>query len=124
LYVDDDQDIQMVTKYALEEIGGFEVKVASSGPEAIKYGPAFRPQLVLLDVMMPGMDGTTTLKEMRRMPGFSETPIVFLTAKVQPDEIRKYYELGGLDVITKPYDPMKLSDQIQQIWQKYNEQKK
>lgn len=116
LYVEDEPDIQKVAKLALEHVGGFEVMVCGSGPDAIENGPAFDPDLILLDVMMPGMDGPATLAALRKIDCLSETPAVFLTAKVLPTEIERYKALGALDVIAKPFDPMTLSDQVRAVW--------
>jgi len=116
LYVEDEPDIQKVVKMTLEVVGGFEVMVCSSGPEAIEQGPAFAPDLCLLDVMMPGMDGPATLVELKKFEQFGSTPFAFLTAKVQEDEIAHYKELGAVDVIIKPFDPMSLPDQVRGIW--------
>lgn len=116
LYVEDDSDIQEVAKMALEAVGGFTVKICSSGQEALDGAPDFDPQFILLDVMMPGMDGPTTLGELRKLPGFAEKPVVFMTAKVMQSEVSRYKELGAVDVIPKPFDPMAISDQIKEIW--------
>ena len=72
--------------------------------------------LILLDVMMPGMDGPETLRELRRVPETSNTPVIFMTAKVQSSEIQKYKDMGAVEVIAKPFDPMTLSDQIKSVW--------
>ncbi|HEY6929866.1 MAG TPA: response regulator [Thermoanaerobaculia bacterium] len=117
LYVEDDADIQTVAALALEAVGGFQVKICSSGREAIAAAPGFRPDLILLDVMMPGMDGPATLKALRQLPGIAQTPIVFMTAKVQPAEIAQYKGLGALDVIAKPFDPMKLAATVRSIYE-------
>ena len=117
LYVEDEPDIQAVAKLALEAIGGFTVKICSSGQEALTELPPFAPDLVLLDVMMPGMDGPTTLKALRNLEAARETPVIFMTAKVQPQEVAQYKALGALDVIAKPFDPMALSDMVRSIWQ-------
>jgi len=116
LYVEDEPDIQQVARMALELAGGFTVEVCGSGPEALERAPGFDPQLFLLDVMMPGMDGPTTLAELRRLPQLAATPVIFMTAKVQPAEVAQYRELGAIDVIAKPFDPMKLSDTIREMW--------
>ena len=116
LYVEDEPDIQKVAKLALEHVGGFEVLVCSSGPEAIENGPGFEPDMILLDVMMPGMDGPATLEALRKIESLKEVPAVFLTAKVLPTEIQRYKELGALDVIAKPFDPMGLSEQVRAVW--------
>lgn len=116
LYVEDEPDIQMVARLALEALGGFTVEICSSGDEALQRAPGFQPQLFLLDVMMPGMDGPSTLKMLRALPQFASTPIIFLTAKVQPGEVAGYRELGAVDVISKPFDPMTLANRVQDIW--------
>ena len=116
LYVEDEPDIQMVARLALETLGGFTVEVCSSGNEAIERAPAFQPQFILLDVMMPGMDGPSTLKALRGLPQTAAIPVVFMTAKVQPGEVAHYLELGAVDVIAKPFDPMTLGNKVQDIW--------
>lgn len=87
LYVEDEPDIQMIARVALENVGGFELMVCSSGPEAIEKAESFGPDLLLLDVMMPGMDGPSTLQELRKIPSIAKTPVMFMTAKVQPQEV-------------------------------------
>ncbi|HID49778.1 MAG TPA: response regulator, partial [Chromatiales bacterium] len=85
---------------------------------AIAAAAGFRPELLLIDVMMPDMDGPTTLAALRDLPGLTDTPAIFITAKVQPDEIAQLQNHGAVDIITKPFDPMTLSDQIRRIWDK------
>jgi two-component system OmpR family response regulator len=116
LYVEDEADIQAVAKLALEMVGGFTVKVCSSGEEAMREAVAFAPDMVLLDVMMPGMDGPTTLAALRTLPSLLKVPVAFMTAKVQPQEVAHYKSLGALDVIAKPFDPMTLADKVRTIW--------
>jgi len=118
LYVEDEPDIQAVAKIALEAVGGFELKTCSSGDEAIAAAAAFAPDLLLLDVMMPGMDGPTTLAELRKLPGLENTPVIFMTAKVQPQEVEHFKSLGAVEVIAKPFDPMGLADQVREAWSK------
>lgn len=118
LYVEDEPDIQAVAKIALEAVGGFELKVFSSGEEALANAVSYAPDLLLLDVMMPGMDGPTTLKALKELPELANTPAIFMTAKVQPTEVAEYKALGALDVIAKPFDPMTLSENIKVIWKK------
>ena len=117
LYVEDEPDIQAVARLALEALGGYTVEICSSGTDAISRAPDFLPQLILLDVMMPGMDGPTTLKKLRELALFANTPVVFMTAKVQPAEVAGYKALGAVDVIPKPFDPMTLAAQVQAIWE-------
>jgi CheY-like chemotaxis protein len=116
LFVEDDPDIQVIATMALEAVGGFSVLACGSGPEAVERLPAFSPDLVLLDVMMPGMDGPEILQALRRLPEAASTPVVFMTARVQASEIARYRQLGAVDVIPKPFDPMKIADTIQSIW--------
>jgi CheY-like chemotaxis protein len=117
LYVEDEPDIQAVAKLALEMVGGYQVKICSSGQEALDALGGFEPDLILLDVMMPGMDGPTTLQNLRADPVTAGIPVIFLTAKVQPSEVARYQALGALNVIAKPFDPMTLAAEIRQIWE-------
>lgn len=119
LYVEDEPDIQAVARIALETVGGFTLTICGSGKEALANAAAFAPDLLLLDVMMPGMDGVTTLQELRKQSAMSATPVMFMTAKVQPQEIAQLMSLGALDVIPKPFDPMTLADQIRRLWIKH-----
>ena len=120
LYVEDQPDIRAVTKVALEKIGGFELQICSGGEEAVATAVAFAPELFLLDVMMPGMDGPATLEALRKLPGLADVPVIFMTAKVQTNEVTEYMALGAIEVIAKPFDPMALSDQIRDAWQKHS----
>ena len=116
LYVEDEPDIRVVAQMALEAVGGFTVIACASGQEALNAAPGAGADLLLLDVMMPGMDGPTTLKGLRQLPATADTPVIFMTAKVQAAEVAVYKGLGALEVIPKPFDPMELSTQIQRIW--------
>jgi CheY-like chemotaxis protein len=116
LYVEDDPDIQAVVTMALEVVGGFAVHVASSGREALIAVQSSTPDLILLDVMMPDMDGPATLVELRQRPELAGTPVVFITAKVQASEIEHFKSLGAVDVIPKPFNPVTLAPQVQAIW--------
>jgi len=117
LLVEDAPDIQLVARIALEKTGGFTVEVCSSGIEALEKAEAFGPDLILLDVMMPGLDGPSTLRSLREFPSLTHTPVIFMTAKVQPQEIAQYVELGALNVIAKPFDPMGLAKTVREIWE-------
>lgn len=122
LLVEDEPDIRTVAKLALEAVGKFTVQLCSSGEEALEIAPDFKPDLLILDVMMPGMDGPTTLKTLRALPALSTTPALFMTAKVQPHEVVQYRELGAVDVISKPFDPMTLASTVHKIWTRYHDQ--
>ena len=118
LLVEDEPDIRTVAQLSLQAIGGFTVELCGSGPEALAKAPLFQPDLILLDVMMPGMDGPTTFQELRRRPELAGIPICFMTAKVQPQEVTQYKGMGALDVVPKPFDPMTLPTLIRTIWER------
>lgn len=120
LYVEDEPDIQAVAQIALENVGGFTVKICSSGEEALNSAVDFDADLILLDVMMPGMDGPSTLRALRRIPELVDTAAIFMTAKVQPQEIEHFKSLGAMDVIAKPFDPMTLATQITDTWNRHH----
>lgn len=120
LYVEDQADIRAVTEVALEKVGGFELQVCSGGEEALALAIDFAPDLFLLDVMMPGMDGPSTLQALWKLPGLENVPVIFMTAKVQTNEVAEYMAMGAIDVIFKPFDPMTLSNEIRDVWQKHS----
>jgi two-component system, OmpR family, response regulator len=120
LMVEDDPDIQTVAEMSLQDVGGFSVRLCSSGLEALSVVGEFMPDLILLDVMMPEMDGPTTLSELRNRDQFKAIPVIFMTAKVQPQEVEAYLLLGAIGVIHKPFDPMLLPGEIREIWQHHN----
>jgi CheY-like chemotaxis protein len=116
LYVEDEADIRVVAEIALEVVGGFTVTSCASGADALECVDRVRPDLLLLDMMMPGMDGLSTLEALRAHPATAATPVIFMTAKVQPAEVAHYKSVGALEVISKPFDPMALAEQIRSIW--------
>lgn len=118
MHVEDDRSIQAVAKVALEAIGGFQVLSCSGGQEALKNVLDFAPHFILLDVMMPDMDGPQTLERLRELINLEQIPVAFMTAKVQPNEIAHYLSLGAHGVIIKPFDPMQLASQVRTIWQR------
>lgn len=118
LYVEDDADIRTIAQLALEAVGGYTLKVCASGQEALDTVSAgYRPDLIVLDVMMPGLDGPGTLSGLRRLAATMETPAVFMTAKVQAAEIAYYKSLGAIGVLAKPFDPMQLAAQVRALWE-------
>ncbi len=116
LIVEDDPDIRSILQMSLEAMGGYTVSAACNGVEAIERLATFTPDLILLDVMMPEMDGPTTLGALRYIPAFTSTPVIFLTAKAQRHEVDHYKTLGIAEVIQKPFDPVLLSEQVRDIW--------
>lgn len=122
LHVDDEPDIREIVKLTLQEIGGYQVLSCESGQAALDQAAGFAPDLILMDVMMPEMDGPTTYKKMQSDDSIRHMPVIFMTAKAQAHEIDEYLQLGGIGAIIKPFDPATLSDEIEQIWKKYCDQ--
>ena len=118
LLVDDDQNIRTLAQMGLEGLTDWKVELAASGAEAISKATALKPDLIILDVMMPGMDGPTTLSELRKVEALSTIPVIFMTAKAQTHEVELYQTMGARGIITKPFDPMTLPDDIQGILSK------
>ncbi|WP_339874075.1 response regulator [uncultured Brevundimonas sp.] len=116
LCVDDDPDILEVAKISLELVGGLTVTGLDSGTRCLAEAATVRPDLILLDVMMPGLDGPATLMALKADPGLDAMPVVFMTARVQEVEVQQYLAMGAVAVIPKPFNPMTLADQIKAIW--------
>lgn len=116
LFVEDDPDIQTVATMALEVLGGYEVMPCSSGAEAIAQARAVTPDFILLDVMMPDMDGPATLRALRREPGLADVPVAFMTALSRHEDMDKLLALGARGIISKPFDPMTLADRVRELW--------
>ena len=112
LYVDDEPDIRQVVELALGLVDGLTVHTCDSGERALEKLPELKPDLVLLDVMMPGTDGPTTLGRMRANPALASIPVVFMTAKAMPQEVARFRQLGSAGVIAKPFDPMGLPGEV------------
>lgn len=116
LCCDDEPDIRTILQIALETVGGFAVTLCASGRDLLERAPDAAPDLIILDVMMPGLDGPQTLEALRRLPGFAETPVIFMTAKAQPAELDRFRSHGAVEVLTKPFDPMTLAGEIRRVW--------
>lgn len=119
LLVEDDPDIQEVTVLLLSHIEKFEVQACGSAAEGLRVAPDFDPDLILLDVMMPGLDGQGALAAFREMKETADTPVIFMTARVRPGEMLEYRQLGCLGVIPKPFDPDTLAATIREMWDRY-----
>ena len=119
MLVEDDPDIQLITRLSLEVGGGYEVCVCASGAEAVQSAPAYAPDLILLDMMMPGMDGLATMDALRRLPATAATPMVFFTANTQGPVRQDLLRRGALGVIIKPVEPNALVEQIRALWQRF-----
>lgn len=116
LHVEDDEDILMIARLALADLGGFEVLQCSSGAEALKQAAGFAPDLLLLDYMMPEMNGMQTLQALRTMPETARVPAIFMTAKAMETIEGDMSGLGVLGRITKPFDPVTLPADIRRYW--------
>jgi DNA-binding response OmpR family regulator len=115
LLVEDDDSIRQIATMSLQLAGGYEVLAVESGAEAIRQASAFAPDLMVLDVSMPGMDGPQTLQALRSLVALADVPAVFLTARTQASDVTRLRALGALDVIAKPFDPKHLCDRVQAI---------
>jgi CheY-like chemotaxis protein len=115
LYIDDEADIREVAEMALQLDPEFEVRTCPSGPDGLREAASWSPDLILLDVMMPGMDGPTVLHALRQKPETQATPVVFITARIQAHEVAALEALGASGVLAKPFDPMTLSQQARRF---------
>lgn len=116
LCIDDEADILEVAGMCLETVGGLAVTRCNGGAEGIEKAREVAPDLILLDVMMPGMDDPTTLEKMRADAALEHIPVIFMTARVQPGEVAEYIARGAIAVIEKPFDPMTLAEQVRKAW--------
>lgn len=116
MHVDDEPDIREVAAMAIELDPGFELRSAASGEEALAIlSQGYQADVVLLDVMMPTLDGPGTLTRIRGLMGHADTPVIFMTARAQTQEQARYVGLGAIGVITKPFDPMLLAEQVRDM---------
>ena len=115
LYVDDEDDIREIAVISLELDADLSVRACDSGAAALKLASEWLPDLILLDVMMPDMDGPETLERLRRAPETASIPVVFTTARTQPEDLKRFASLGAAEVISKPFDPMTLAEQARAI---------
>ncbi|HUX24607.1 MAG TPA: response regulator [Burkholderiales bacterium] len=119
MLVEDDPDILLIARLSLE-IGGYDVQVCASGAGAVQSAASYGPDLILLDVMMPGMDGLATMDALRKLPETAATPMVFFTANTQDDLRQDLLRRGALGVITKPFEPNALVEQVNALWQRFS----
>lgn len=115
LLVDDEADIRTLGQLSLSRLGGWETVLAASGAEAVTRAVAEQPDLILLDVMMPGMDGPSTFTQLRAQEATARIPVIFMTAKTQKQEVARFLELGAVGVICKPFDPVMLPSEIKRL---------
>ena len=115
LVIDDEDDIREVAKVSLEMVGGWEALTASSGSEGLEKARAEQPDAILLDVMMPDMDGPATFHRLQDDAALRHIPVILLTAKVQANDRRQFAELGVRGVIAKPFDPLSLPREVSEV---------
>ncbi len=115
LLIDDEDDIRRIARLSLSRVGKMDVVEAHGGAEGVARAAAEQPDVILLDMMMPGMDGPATLAALRAQPETEKIPVVFLTAKAMPSEVRRLTALGALGVLTKPFDPLTLPQQLRDL---------
>jgi len=116
MHVEDELDLRDVVAMALQSFGGFTVESCESGSQALEKVDAFKPDIILLDVMMPIMDGTATLKALKANPATAHIPIIFMTAKLLPADHARYIALGAVGVIGKPFRVEQLCQRVQELW--------
>ncbi|QYF94478.1 response regulator [Massilia sp. PAMC28688] len=119
LYVEDDLHVRTTAKLVMEVLGKFEVRECSSGREALHAARDFHPDLILLDVMMPELDGVSTLAMLRRMPHLADVPALFITGLTAEQDIARYIEAGAIGVIAKPLLPLRLTGQLHSLWSRH-----
>ena len=122
LYVDDEPDIREIVEMSLNLVQGLNVHTRPSGQRALDDIEAIAPDLLLIDVMMPGLDGPATVARLREQPRWAELPFVFMTAKAMPQEVARFKEIGAVDVIAKPFDPMELGSRVIRIWERLQDE--
>jgi len=115
LYVDDEDDIREIAQMSLELEPEFEVRSCSSGAAALTDAAAWHPDLILLDVMMPDMDGPETLKRLAASPLTASIPVAFITVRTQTHQVERYLAMGAIGVIAKPFDPLALAGEVRKL---------
>ena len=119
LYVEDDLHVRTTATLVMQVIGKFDVRECGSGREALLAARDFQPDLILLDMLMPELDGVNTLAMLRRMPHLAEVPALFVTGLTSEADVARYMQAGAIGVIPKPVMPMRLSGQLQSLWRRH-----
>lgn len=117
LCAEDDPDIRTILELSLGTVGGYELCMCPDGIAAVEAAPRFRPDLILLDVMMPGLTGPEAMQAIRALPGLRHTPVVLMSARALPHEIEALLEHGATGVIVKPFEPMRLAEHLRIYWE-------
>lgn len=120
LYAEDEPDVQTIVELTIQTMSDYEIKICNNGKKLLECVEEYEPDLILLDVMMPEMDGPATFKNLQANENTKSIPVIFVTAKAQVHEVEKFKEIGSWGVITKPFAVMSLCDELQKIWEKNN----
>ncbi|MBD2508271.1 response regulator [Nostoc muscorum FACHB-395] len=115
LIVDDEEDVRAIAKLGLEMAAGWNVLTASSGKEALKVAATHKPDVILLDMMMPDMDGRATLQQLKANPATNKIPVILLTAKLQQSDRESFTDMDVAAIFAKPFRPLKLAEQINEV---------
>lgn len=121
MLVEDDPDIALLAQVALEEFGGIGFVHFDNGANALAALPEERPDLLILDYRMPGMNGAEVLAEVRKTDVGRDLPVIFMTASLMPKHVERLRELGALEVLAKPFDPLTLAEKIRSIWTEHHQ---
>lgn len=116
IYAEDEPDLQTVVEMTVQAMSDFEMKICDNGKILLECVEEYSPDLIMLDVMMPELDGPSTFNKLKEMEKLKNVPVIFMTAKAQVHEVEHFKSLGAIGVITKPFDPMTLCEEIQNIW--------
>jgi CheY-like chemotaxis protein len=117
LYIDDDEDLLEIVKLALEETGGYSVTACANGEQGVRLAAEWQPDLIMLDVMMPVIDGPATLKRLKQSSITEHIPVVFMTARSSASQAAGYRSMGAAGTIAKPFDPFGLAEQVAGLWE-------
>lgn len=120
LYAEDEPDVQTVVEITIQSMSNYDIKACSNGKKLLDCVEEYNPDLILLDVMMPEMDGPTTFEHLLSNEKTKDIPVIFMTAKAQTHEVETFKKSGAIGIITKPFDPLLLCSEIEQIWEKHN----
>jgi len=120
LYAEDEPDVQTVVELTIQTMSDYDIKVCDNGKILLDCVEEYNPDLILLDVMMPEMDGPTTFKNLQENEKTKNIPIIFMTAKAQSHEVENLKNSGAIGIITKPFDPLQLCSDLEKIWGKNN----
>lgn len=123
LYAEDELDVQTVVELTVQAMSDYEIKICENGKKLLECVEEYEPDLVLLDVMMPEMDGPTTFKNLQTNEKTKNIPVIFMTAKAQVQEVSDMLKSGVIGIITKPFDPLELCNDIKKIWCKHLDDK-